>query len=325
MPRRKVRIGVLAYEGCMSSAVAGLLDAFHIANRIAAWMRADAPVFVTTVLGLRRVVRGSAGFRIASEPLGRSARLDVAVVPPMLSPPEETLAANAAVVDWLKRYARGGGIAASVCVGALFLARAGLLEGREFTTNPAFAPALLREHAGARLDRRIVDDGRVVTAGTTTSFLDLAIHLVDRFAGHEVAVATAKALSVDKNRGSQLPYYLPFAEKNHGDSAVLALQGWLEEHFAKPLTAEAMARRAAMSQRSLNRRFLAATRLTPRRYLARLRIEAAKRLLETTDRTVQEITSAVGYEDTRSFARSFRASVGLVPAAYRKRFADLAT
>jgi transcriptional regulator GlxA family with amidase domain len=161
-----------------------------------------------------------------------------------------------------------------------------------------------------------------VTAGTTTSFLDLAIHMVDRFAGHDVAAGTAKALSVDKNRGSQLPYHLPFAEKDHGDSAVLALQQWLEDRFAAPLTAEAMARKAAMSQRSLNRRFLAATRLTPRAYLARLRIEAAKHMLETTDRSVQEVTAAIGYEDTRSFARSFRAAVGMAPASYRRRFGD---
>jgi len=322
MARRAVHVAVLAYGGCMSSAVVGLLDAFHIANRWIAWTGSDAPGFVTVVLGATRSVVGSAGFALPSVPLEHRRRVDLAIVPPMLADPEKTLAGNAALVAWLERYAERGGVVASVCAGAFFLARAGLLGGRRITMNPMFAPALLREHpdVSLALDRRVVDEGRVLTAGTTTAFLDLAIHLVDRFAGHAVAVATAKALSIDKNRQSQLPYFLPFAEKSHGDGAVVVLQTWIEERFAEAISSEELARRAALSQRSLNRRFLASTGLTPIGYLHRVRVEAAKRLLETSDLNVQEITTRVGYEDARSFTRLFRLHVGLTPRAYRTRF-----
>jgi transcriptional regulator GlxA family with amidase domain len=317
-----VRVAVLAYDGCMSSAVAGMLDAFHIANRWVAGAGSHTPSFVARVLGATPAVEGSAGFRIPSEALDDSREVDVAIVPPMLTEPEETLAANDALVAWLRRYAEGSGVIASVCAGALFLARAGLLDGHRVTTNPTFAPALLRQTPGAHLllERRVVDDGRVLTAGTTTAFLDLALHLIERFAGHPVAVATAKALSIDKNRRSQLPYFLPFAQKDHGDAAVEGLQTWLEDHLAEPNTSQQMARRAALSQRTLNRRFLAATGLAPIAYLHRLRVEAAKRLLETSDIGIQEITSRVGYDDARSFTRLFRQHVGLSPRGYRKRF-----
>jgi transcriptional regulator GlxA family with amidase domain len=306
----------------MSSAVVGLLDAFHIANRWIALSGAKDAALAPVVLGARAVVTGSAGFDLRSEPADRALAVDVAIVPPTLTPVEETVAANQWLVEWLGLYAEAGGVAASVCTGAFFLARAGLLVGRRATTNPAFGAALLRIEPGARLllERRVVDDGRILTAGSTTAFLDLAVYLVDRFAGHAAAVATAQALSIDKNHRSQLPFFLPFAEREHGDAAVLALQEWLEERFAERVTAPHLARRAALSQRSLNRRFLSATGLTPMGYVHRVRVEAAKRLLETSKLHVQEITVRVGYSDARSFCRLFRDHAGVSPRAYRERF-----
>jgi transcriptional regulator GlxA family with amidase domain len=320
---RPVRVAILAFDGCMTSAVTGLLDTLQIANRwIASGTQGPREAFLACVLGATATVTGSAGFLVPCEPLAAMRPIDVAIVPPIFGDIAETLRENRAMVSWLARRAGEGSTVASVCTGAFFLAEAGLLAGRRATTNPMFADAFRRAHPSTALllDRRLVDDGRVLSAGSTTAFLDLAVYLVDRFAGHEVAVATAKALAIDKNHRSQLPYFLHFAEKGHGDAAVLALQTWLEEDFARPIGARQMARRVAVSQRSLNRRFLTATGLTPIDYLHGVRIEAAKRLLETSDLTVAEITSRVGYQDPRSFSRLFRTSVGLSPAGYRERF-----
>ena len=318
-----ISVAILAFDGCMTSAVTGLVDAFQIANRwLAAGPAGSRDGFATCVLGANATVTGSAGFLLRSEPLDATRRIDVAIVPPIMGDIAETVAANRAVVSRLVRCAEEGALVASVCAGAFFLAEAGLLSGRRATTNPLFAPAFHRAYPDTTLllERRLVDDGRVLSAGSTTAFLDLAIYVVDRFAGHEIALATAKALSVDKNHGSQLPYFLHFAERGHGDAAVLGLQSWMEEHFAEPISAEQLARRAAMSQRSLSRRFVTATGLTPTDYLHRLRIEAAKRLLETSSLNVQEITARVGYQDSRSFSRLFRAGAGLSPRDYRDRF-----
>jgi transcriptional regulator GlxA family with amidase domain len=323
---RPARVGVLAFDGCLSGAVVGLLDAFHLANRWTAdGELATTPTrrFSAQLLAARPTVTGTSGITLHCQRLEDAGdAMEIVIVPPMSCDPASAIVENRELVAFIASYAKQGGIAASVCAGAFFLAEAGLLSGRRATTNPFFASAFQRAHPDTTLllERRVVDEGRVVTAGSITAFLDLAVYLVDRFAGHAVATLTAKALSIDKNHRSQLPYFLPFADKGHGDAAVLGLQTWLEDHFAEPVSAQQLARRSGLSQRSLNRRFPSATGSRPMEYLHRLRIEAAKRLLETSDLHIQEITSRVGYQDARSFSRLFRAGTGQSPGQYRARF-----
>jgi transcriptional regulator GlxA family with amidase domain len=213
---------------------------------------------------------------------------------------------------------------ASVCTGAFFLAEAGLLSRRRATSHPLFAEVFRRSYPDVQLvpEERMVDGGSVLTAGSTTSFLELAIYLIDRFASHELAVLTAKTLSMDLSHRSQLPYFLFVAAKDHGDDEVSSLQSWLEKHHTRPVAMSQLARRGAMSQRSLNRRFLSATGMAPVNYLHRLRIESAKHLLETSQLSIDQITSKVGYENARSFSRLFKSRVGLAPRQYRARFSS---
>jgi AraC-like DNA-binding protein len=150
--------------------------------------------------------------------------------------------------------------------------------------------------------------------------LALAVHIIDRLAGHDLAVATAKALSIDRNPESQRPYFLFIAPKDHGDDKVLQLQSWIEIHHGEPIGIEDMVNEAGMSVRNLNRRFLNATGLSPRQYLRRVRIETAKRLLEGRNAPVDRIAEQVGYGDTRAFIRAFGVLAGLSPGQYRDKF-----
>ena len=136
---------------------------------------------------------------------------------------------------------------------------------------------------------------------------------------------TAKSLVVDKNPGSQKPYFLRAHRKSHGDGDIVAIQDWLEEHYAENVTLEALAARAGMSVRSLGRRFRGATGEAPAAYQRSLRIEAARRMLERTTKRIEEIVYAVGYDDPRSFARLFRRETGASPGEYRRRFGVAAT
>jgi transcriptional regulator GlxA family with amidase domain len=201
-------------------------------------------------------------------------------------------------------------------------AEAGLLDGRQATTNAWYGEDLRHRYPriDVRTSERIVDERSVISAGTTTAFLDLAIYLVDRFGGHDVAVWTAKALSKDKSIESQRPYFLFVGRRDHGDASVLAVQDWLQEHFARELTVQVLSAYAKMSVRSFARRFQDATGLAPMAYVRRLRIEAAKRRLEITDGKVDSIRDDVGYDDTRSFVRAFQATAGVSPSEYRRRF-----
>lgn len=315
-----VAIQILAFEGCMSSAVAGLLDAFAIANMWAASL-ASPRRFEPVVLASSPVVRGSGGMHIPAQPLQGAGHGAVAIVPPIMAPPQEVLQSNRPLVDWL-RAAPQGTVLASVCAGAFFLGEAGRLDGATATTNPSFAPAFRARYPNVHLrtQERLIDHGGVICAGSTTAFLTLAVYLVERFAGHDLAVHTAKSLAMDKNPTSQLPYAVATPLDDHADALVQTLQRWIGRAYKSPIGVVDVAAQACLSPRALRRRFTAATGLAPLEYLHQVRIGAAKKLLEATALTVESITQEVGYQDPRAFGRLFRRHTGLSPAAYRSRF-----
>ena len=313
------QVAIAAVDGCMVSAVAGIEDALNIATFLAAGSAAFAPL-VVSVDGAPAQGFGGRRLDVAGD-LDRAAAADVLVVPPVLGDVTQALAQGAALVAFLRRR-RPQALVASACTGAFFLGEAGLLDGKRATTNPAMGELLAARYPRVHVDcrQRLIDEHDVISAGTTTAFLDLAIHLVARFADHEVAVLTAKALSMDLNRGSQLPYVTRQHRRAHGDADVLALQDWLASNYQRALSLATLAKRAAMSTRTLNRRFRAATGVAPMAFLHELRIEAAKRLLDSDTAHLADITVAVGYQDARSFSRLFRRLTGLSPRDYRRRF-----
>jgi transcriptional regulator GlxA family with amidase domain len=248
----------------------------------------------------------------------------VILIPPIFNDIEQTLTQETALIAWLASRPGRSTLLASSCTGAFLLAEAGRLAGRRVTTNPAFSALFAKRYPALQLDldARLIDDGAVICAGATTSYLYLAVHVIDRLASHDLAVATAKALSIDRNPESQRPYVLFIAPRDHGDDKVLKLQNWIEAHHDKPIGIADMVAAAGMSVRNLNRRFVAATSLSPRQYLRRVRIEAAKRLLEGRHATLDHIAGEIGYGDTRAFVRAFSEVTGLSPGQYRQRFRE---
>jgi transcriptional regulator GlxA family with amidase domain len=322
-----MKITIVAFEGCMTSAVYGQADAFAMAAYISG-RRADASwsgheVRIATPDG--KPVQGYGGHLIqAHGAIGEARDSNVVLIPPIFNDIVETLSQEKGLISWLSSFPPRSTLLASTCTGAFMLAEAGLLDGRRVTTNPAFGALFEQRYPAVRLalDQRLIDDNMVICASATTAYLNLAVHVIDRLAGHDLAVATAKALSIDRNPESQRPYFLFIAPKDHGDDKVLQLQGWIEVHHREPIGIVDMAHAAGMSVRNLNRRFLSATRMSPRDYLRRVRIEAAKRLLEAPNAPIDRVANEVGYGDTRAFIRAFGAVAGLSPGRYRERFRE---
>ena len=322
-----MKITIVAFEGCMTSAVYGQADAFAIAAYIAA-RRADASwsghgVRIVTPAGTP--VQGYGGHIIEPHCSLADARdSNVVLIPPIFNDIETTLAQETGLVAWLTSFRKQSTLLASTCTGAFLLAEAGILDGRRVTTNPAFSALFEQRYPAVRLalEERIVDDNMVICAGATTAYLNLAIHVIDRLAGHDLAVSTAKALSIDRHGESQRPYFLFIAPKDHGDEKVLQLQGWIETHHREPIGIDDMVNAAGMSVRNLSRRFLSATKMSPREYLRRVRIETAKRLLEGQNATIDRVAEQVGYRDTRAFIRAFGAVAGVSPGQYRQKFRE---
>ena len=322
-----MKITIVAFEGCMTSAVYGQADAFAIAAYIAG-RRGDASwsghdVRIATPTGTP--VPGYGGHPIRPDcSLAEAHDSDIVLIPPIFNDIEETLLLEKNLVAWLKTLPNNRALLASTCTGAFLLAEAGILDGRRVTTNPAFSVQFQQRYpkVALALDERIIGDNRVICAGATTAYLNVAVHVIDRLAGHDLAVATAKALSIDRNAESQRPYFLFIAPKDHGDDKVLQLQTWIETHYSENIGIGDMVDVAGMSVRNLNRRFLSATGFSPAQYLRRVRIEAAKRLLEAPNASVERISDAVGYRDSRAFIRAFGVVAGVSPGQYRQKFRE---
>lgn len=255
---------------------------------------------------------------------------DLVIVPDLhLDPNGAPPAAFAPLADWLRAVADGGGMVASVCSGAWLLASAGLLDGIEATTHWGFADMIARRHPEVHLrkERILVPAGkghRVVTAGGASSWGDLMLYLIARFAGQDEARRISKIYLLQPHTDSQLCYASLLAGRQHDDAIVAEAQVWAADNYADPTPVATMAARSGLSERSFLRRFRRATGQTPVEYVQTLRVEEAKQMLETTQMAIEEIADEVGYTETSSFRNAFRKHVGLSASAYRRKHATIA-
>lgn len=228
-------------------------------------------------------------------------------------------------IPWLRRHHSRGAHLASVCTGAFLLAETGLLEGKKATTHWGFASLFRRRYPKVDLkpERMITDEGNLLCSAGFMAGVDLSLYLVGKYCGRDVKLQCAKAMIYDINRSSQSPYSRFRAQKKHRDTRILSAQTRLEDHYSEKFNLDQLARQVGMSIRTFERRFKAATGDTPTVYLQRLRVESAKRQLEETEKTFDEITYDVGYEDSSFFRKVFVRHTGLRPQRYRRKFRNL--
>lgn len=170
------------------------------------------------------------------------------------------------------------------------------------------------------IDRLIIDDGDIITAGGVMSWTDLGLKLVERFLGTTVMLDTARMLLIDPP-GREQRYYSVFTPNfRHQDSAVLKVQQWLQATGAKDISLTKMAEQAGLEQRTLLRRFQKVTGMTTGEYCQRLRVSKAQELLQATQLSVERVAWDVGYADSGAFRKVFTRIVGLKPSEYRQRF-----
>lgn len=212
----------------------------------------------------------------------------------------------------------------SVCTGALVLAAAGLLDGYRATTHWASCDHLAERHPAVEVlpDQIYVHDRDRWTSAGVTAGIDLALALVDEDLGPEVAHAVSTHLVVFARRpGGQAQFSAQLRAQAARTPAIAELQRWLPDHLDQDLTVEALAERAGLSPRTFARTFRAETGTTPAAHVAELRVEAARRLLETTDLDIATIAKQVGLRHAETLHRAFQRQVGTTPDRYRQHFA----
>jgi transcriptional regulator GlxA family with amidase domain len=197
-----------------------------------------------------------------------------------------------------------------------------MLDGKRATTHWALADRFREKYPKVKWmpELMVTEDGNLYCGGGVHAALDLTLYLVEKFCGHDIAMESAKALLIDMPRAWQAGFAVVPLKTEHNDEAISTAQDWLHQNFHRPFPLEAPAHRVGMSLRNFVRRFKQATGDSPLNYLQKLRIAAAKRLLESNHRTMQEISDAVGYQDVAFFRSLFQRHTGVSPSAYRERF-----
>jgi AraC family transcriptional regulator, transcriptional activator FtrA len=263
----------------------------------------------------RRRVRTQTGFVVeATNGLRALTAADTIIVPgstTVATPPGPLMRAL------VRAHERGARIA-SVCVGAFVLAEAGLLDGRRATTHWAYADELQARYPAVKVDPSVlyVDEGDVLTSAGVAAGVDLCLHLVALDHGSDAAAAVARRLVMPLHRsGGQAQYVdTPIA------AATSELVEWAATHVADGLTVDDVARHASVSPRTLTRKFRAATGLPPGEWLQRERLRRAKRLLESTDLSVEQVARGAGYDAPATMRAQFAVHLHTSPRAYRKTF-----
>jgi len=244
------------------------------------------------------------------------------IIPGFKGDTTATLRKYGDVVRWIGEMHRCGAEIASMCVGSFFLAEAGLLDGKIATSHWAATSEMQRRYPLVKVqsDGIITDQEGVYTSGGGFSALKLILYIIEKFCGRETALAVSKIYSIDINYASQAHFAVFSGQRQHGDEEILKSQSYIEEHYASNLSIEQVSALCHTGKRNFIRRFKAATHNTPIEYLQRVRVEAAKKVLENEDCSLDEVMDQAGYEDIKTFRMVFKRLTGLSPRDYRKRY-----
>ncbi|HQM44271.1 MAG TPA: helix-turn-helix domain-containing protein [Smithellaceae bacterium] len=320
------KVTILALRGAQASSITGPMDAFLFAGvlwNIACGEQAS-PCFEVIVAS-----PDGKGVKCANRlyikphcAIHEVTGTDLIIISAITGDVRRVIERNGEVLDWLKQQYRSGVQIASICTGAFLLAETGLLDGKTATTHWGFIDLFRSRYPLVHLrpEAMLTDEGDLYCSGGSNSFNDLSFYLIEKLSSREVAVQCAKAMIQDFGRSTQAPYAAVQFPKSHHEQDILAIQRWIEENYREGITISMLAERYAMSHRTLERRFKQATGSSPLVYLQKVRINAAKALLEKPYTTFEEVTYHVGYEDISSFRKIFQRHTGLRPKEYQRLF-----
>jgi transcriptional regulator GlxA family with amidase domain len=321
MTRVTAEIVIAAFPDAQMLDIVGPAEVFSVADRLAGAtgaryrvrvaapecgpLRSNGPIVLVPDLALR-AVRGPVDTLIVAGGTGAI-----------------TASEDPDIVRAVDRIARRARRVTSVCTGAFVLAEAGWLDGRRATTHWAWADRLAERYPDVDVDADpiYVADGDVWTSAGVTAGIDLALELVANDHGREVAGQIARQLVVFLQRpGGQAQFSVPLGATVSASSELHALQSWMVEHPAADLSVTALADRCHIHQRTFHRLVRRQTGMTPAEWVEQVRVECARRALESTALPVAVIARQTGFGTVSTLYRAFQRRVGATPAGYRRHF-----
>lgn len=263
----------------------------------------------------------TAGFSIVVEHgLEALERADTIIIPSWRNPAER---APDALLDALNTANRRGSRIVGLCLGAYVLAQAGLLDGRAATTHWAYADDFSQRHPEVRLNPDVLylEDGGLLTSAGTAAAIDCCLYMLRQQLGSEIANSVARRLVVPPHRqGGQAQFIAQPIPAKASDSRLASLLDWMRANLDRPLSLDNLSEQAKMSRRTFTRHFHQLTGSTVGEWLQRERLSLAQRLLESTNHSVDAVSSMAGFGSPVSLRHHFRSAFGISPAAWRQSF-----
>ena len=249
-------------------------------------------------------------------------KTNLIIIPSLNHDYKKAVKGNQLVIDWIEQQYKNGAEIASICTGAFLVASSGLLDGKNCSTHWAAADNFrtMFPKVNLQTDKLITDENGIYTNGGAYSFLNLMIYLVEKYYDRQTAIFCSKVFQIEMDRNSQSAFIIFKGQKLHGDEMVQKAQAYIESRPDEKISMEQLSSRFAVGRRNFDRRFIRATGNTPVEYLQRVKIEAAKKTIETSRKTINEVMYEVGYSDVKAFREVFRKITGMSPLEYRSRY-----
>ncbi len=317
-----LRVVAALYPRALATSITLPMDVLQAAGHAAgARDRGRNPVSFQLAAAAPGPVEVSGGISLAPE-IGLDAvePCDMLLLPGLWRNPQPVLRRETAWLPLIKRLYDAGTTICSVGTGSCFLAEAGLLDDRAATTHWHYFDEFATRYPAVQLKRRhlITQSEQIYCAGSVNSVADLMIHLVEDWFGQRIARQIESQFSPEIRRPFRAHAFQSVDDSAHHDELVLAAQERLQDQLHQPISLAELASELQCSDRTLTRRFNAATGQTPSAYLRNQRLAAARELLRTTNLSVGEVAWQVGLHDVSYFTALFQKHLGQTPGRYRK-------
>lgn len=250
-------------------------------------------------------------------------KTDVIIISPISGNLGDQIQKNLEFIDWIKQQRiRNHADLASLCKGAFLLAETGLVNGKSCATHWTAHNEFKQRYPKVNLmpEKIFCEDNGIYSSGGAYSILNFTIYLIERYFGRETAIYCSKVAEIELDRDSQSEFIIFQGQKNHSDEPIKKAQSYIETNYANKLTISDIADLVHLNGRSFLRRFKKATSNTPIEYIQRVKIEAAKKELESITKTILEVMYGIGYQDEKAFRNTFKKYSGLSPIAYQKKY-----
>ena len=317
-------ISVLIPEGDISlSNVEGIHHIFSEVNK--AYQRAGkAPVFSFQLVGKQRSnLMKEDIFSIHTKYLiTEDFKTDLVIIPALHGDIFKSMERNKGLVSWIVDQYMKGAEVMSLCTGAFLLASTGLLSGHSCATHWIHANDFRERFPDVQLvdDKIMTDESGIYTSGAAYSYLNLILYYIEKHTSRDIAVLIAKIFALDMGRTSQSQFIIFQGYKHHNDESVLKAQEYIEHNYQQKITVDEIATHVSLGRRNFERRFKTATSNSVFEYMQRVKVEAAKKQLESGGKTVNEVMYDTGYTDIKAFRDVFKKVVGMSPGEYRDKY-----